>query len=74
MKGEIETMATNKEMIADKEITREELADIVKNWQSKGGSITECADGVALNFRMDIPTNVPIPKHIRKIRAARKKT
>jgi hypothetical protein len=41
----------NKELLAPKEITREELEALVAGWVAEGHKITMCPPGVALNFR-----------------------
>ena len=41
----------NKELLSPKEITRDELKALVDEWTEKGGKITQCPPGVALNFR-----------------------
>jgi hypothetical protein len=61
-------MATNKELLAPKEITRKELAELVDEWVAEGNEITQVAPGVALNFRTPETPNVPIPKKIKKLR------
>lgn len=61
-------MATNKELLAPKEITRKELAELVDAWVAEGNEITQVAPGVALNFRTPESPKVPIPKKIKKLR------
>jgi hypothetical protein len=61
-------MATSKELLAPKEITRKELAELVDAWVAEGNEITQVAPGVALNFRTPESPKVPIPKKIRKLR------
>ena len=71
-----ERMTMNKDLLAPKEITRAELKALVDEWEAKGNKITQCAEGVALNFRTPDTPKVTRPKHLRKprkIKAATKK-
>lgn len=58
----------NKDLLAPKEITRAELKELVDEWEKNGGKITQCAEGVALNFRTPETPKVTRPKHLRKPR------
>lgn len=60
-------MASNKELLAPKEITRIELAELVDEWVAAGNTITQCAPGVALNFRTAETPKVPRPKSVKKL-------
>lgn len=61
-------MASSKELLAPKEITRAELKALVDEWVEAGNEITQVAPGVALNFRTPETPNVPIPKKIKQLR------
>ena len=50
----------NKDLLAPKEITRAELKALVDEWTEKGGKITQCPPGVALNFRSAELENNPV--------------
>jgi predicted peroxiredoxin len=52
--------------LAPKEITRQELKDLVDEWLSVGNKITMCAEGVALNFRTAEIPKVPRPMSVKK--------
>lgn len=60
-------MSSSKELLAPKEITRKELADMVDEWVAAGNKITMCAPGVALNFRTAETPKVPRPKSVKKL-------
>jgi hypothetical protein len=58
----IMVMASEKEMIEPRGMTREELKELVDEYVKKGGKITECKPGMALNYRGDFP----VTKHMKK--------
>jgi len=60
-------MSMNKDLLAPKEITRAELKAMVEEWEAAGNKITQCADGVALNFRTAETPKVPRPKSVKKL-------
>jgi len=60
-------MSMNKDLLAPKEITRLELKAMVDEWVANGGVITQCAPGVALNFRSAETPKVPRPKSVKKL-------
>jgi hypothetical protein len=60
-------MSMNKDLLAPKEITRKELSDMVDEWVAAGNTITQCAPGVALNFRTAETPKVPRPKSVKKL-------
>lgn len=60
-------MSMNKDLLAPKEISRQELKDLVDEWVAAGNTITQCAPGVALNFRTAEVPKVPRPKAIKKL-------
>jgi hypothetical protein len=69
-------MSLNKDLLAPKEITRAELKALVDEFVANGGKITQCPEGVALNFRTAETPKVTRPKHLRKprkVKAAVKK-
>jgi hypothetical protein len=49
--NEENTMISNKELTAPKELTTTEIKGLVDEFLAKGGKITQCAPNVALNFR-----------------------
>ena len=60
-------MSMNKDLLTPKEITREELRAMVDEWVAAGNKITQCAEGVALNFRTAETPKVPRPKSVKKL-------
>lgn len=75
LKGNV-TMNTmnvfDKSLLAPAEISRGELKAMVDEWVEAGGVITECAPGVALNFRTAEVPHVARPKAIQRLIKARK--
>jgi len=55
-------MSLSKELLAPKEITRQELKDMVAEWVADGHTITQCPPGVALNFRSQMAESNITPR------------
>lgn len=66
------TVTMNKDLLAPKEITRTELKELVDEWVANGGVITECAPGVALNFRTSEVPHVARPASVKRLIKAKK--
>lgn len=49
---------SSKELLSPKEMTSAELRVLVDEYVANGGKITQCAPGVALNFRSGIVDQV----------------
>ena len=49
--NERNSMTSNKELLAPKEMTTGEIKSLVDEWLERGGKVTQCAPNVALNFR-----------------------
>lgn len=58
-------MSLSKDLLAPKEITRQELKDLVDEWVADGHTITQCLPGVALNFRSQMGGVTTTPRHKR---------
>ena len=58
-------MTISKDLLAPKEITRQELKDLVDEWVAEGHTIKQCAPGVALNFRSKMGDVTDSPRHKR---------
>jgi len=61
----------NKDLIAPREMSSAELKVLVDEYLQRGGKITECPPGVALNFRSAMMTEEISDK--KQVRAFRKK-
>jgi hypothetical protein len=58
-------MTISRDLLAPKEITRQELKDLVDGWVAEGHTIRQCAPGVALNFRSKMGDANDPPRHKR---------
>ncbi len=64
-------MTISKDLLAPKEITRDELKSLVDEWEAAGNKIKQIAPGVALNFRSK-EGDVSLPKNPRRAAAGSK--
>lgn len=46
-------MMLDKELLTPKELTAQEVSDMVKEWVDAGGVIKQCKPSVALNYRFE---------------------
>lgn len=58
-------MSLSKELLAPKELTAQEVRDLVNEWVAAGNTIKQCAPGVALNFRSQMGGVTTTPRHKR---------
>jgi hypothetical protein len=61
-------MAQVRDELLTKEMTSAELKVLVDEWMAAGGVITQCAPGVALNFRVQLGQPNDTPSHRRSPR------
>lgn len=66
-------MTISRDLLAPKEITRQELKDLVDGWIAEGHTIRQCAPGVALNFRSKMGDDTDSPRHRRTPAGSRKR-
>lgn len=66
-------MSSNRELLAPKELTAQEVRDLVNEWVAEGHTITQCPPGAALNFRSQMGDLTPNPRKKRSTASAPKR-